>query len=235
MNIPQYLAIFFAFTIDFGGAFAESDEKVREREKRFLAFPINSATGVLVAIAVPLIIPHRNVFVSYNFEANYNMPTTATDLIPGPLDRLEIIDRSFGASADIKESDREIKEHTPTTTEGSTTTPKMTKTPQKRSTNDSLFSRKKIYRMLESKLQCHGHRGRACLLRAICEEAENPINEHNGVLGDVIHIILTPSTSIREDLHPEYYKAEDLGRSGDCSKYKKYCPECILDYISKII
>uniref|UniRef100_A0A1B0DJ05 Endonuclease/exonuclease/phosphatase domain-containing protein n=1 Tax=Phlebotomus papatasi TaxID=29031 RepID=A0A1B0DJ05_PHLPP len=58
----------------------------------------------------------------------------------------------------------------------------------------------------------HGHRGRACLLRAICEEAENPINEHNGVLGDVIHIILTPSTSIREDLHPEYYKAEDLGR-----------------------
>lgn len=105
-----------------------------------------------MAIAVPLIIPHRNVFVSYNFEANYNMPTTATDLIPGPLDRLEIIDRSFGASADINKSDGEIKERIPTTTEESTT-PKITKTCQKRSTNDSLFSRKKIYRMLESKLQ----------------------------------------------------------------------------------
>uniref|UniRef100_A0A1B0D6N7 Uncharacterized protein n=1 Tax=Phlebotomus papatasi TaxID=29031 RepID=A0A1B0D6N7_PHLPP len=81
----------------------------------------------------------------------------------------------------------------------------------------------------------YGHPGKPCLLRAICDEAADPINEDNGVLGDVIHIILTPSTSVREDLNPEYYKAEELGHSGDCSKYKKYCHQSLIDLISKVV
>uniref|UniRef100_A0A1B0CF02 Secreted protein n=1 Tax=Lutzomyia longipalpis TaxID=7200 RepID=A0A1B0CF02_LUTLO len=94
-NIPLFLTILISL-LDLRVSGNKSDGEKHEREKRFLAFPINSATGVLVALAIPLIIPNRNVFVSYNFEANYNMPTMASDLIPGPLDRLEIIDRSFG-------------------------------------------------------------------------------------------------------------------------------------------
>uniref|UniRef100_A0A1A9WF33 Uncharacterized protein n=1 Tax=Glossina brevipalpis TaxID=37001 RepID=A0A1A9WF33_9MUSC len=39
-----------------------------------LFYPSNSAYGLFAAIAVPLDLPHRNVFVSYNFEANYNLP-----------------------------------------------------------------------------------------------------------------------------------------------------------------
>ncbi|GAB0088582.1 hypothetical protein DMENIID0001_030390 [Sergentomyia squamirostris] len=214
MKISNFLTILFVFTIISFTSSAKLDKDVtKEREKRWLAFPLNSATGVLVALAIPLIIPHRNVFVSYNFEANYNMPTVASDLIPGPLDRLEIIDRSMGDK---------ISEYQPISSK------------QSRSLKEPLFSRKKIYNVLESKLRCHGHRGRACLLRAICEEAEDPIHDHNGVIGDIIHIILTPSSSVQEDLHPEYYKAEELGRSGDCTKYKKYCPQCIHDYISKV-
>ncbi|XP_059621788.1 uncharacterized protein LOC132265227 [Phlebotomus argentipes] len=194
MDFTQFLA---ALAVLSGVVLSESAAKVPGREKRWLAFPYNSATGVLVAIAVPLIIPHRNVFVSYNFEANYNMPTVASDLIPGPLDRLEIIERSL------------------------------------RSPSEALFSRKKVYKALESKLRWSGVRGRACLLRAICEEALEPICEHNGLIGDIIHIILTPSTSAREDLHAEFYRAEELGQSGDCSKYKRFCSHSILDYISK--
>lgn len=72
-------------------------EKPLKRQKR-LAYPRNSCTGVLVAIAIPLGLENRNVFVSWNFEANYNMPTTAQELIPGPLTRLELVDRrSMGA------------------------------------------------------------------------------------------------------------------------------------------
>lgn len=33
-----------------------------------------SSQQVFAALAVPLELPHRNVFVSYNFEANYNSP-----------------------------------------------------------------------------------------------------------------------------------------------------------------
>lgn len=43
-------------------------------------------------MAIPLGLPHQNVFFSYNFEANYNMPTSATDIVPGPLDRLKLVD-----------------------------------------------------------------------------------------------------------------------------------------------
>lgn len=36
-----------------------------------------------------------------------------------------------------------------------------------------------------------GYNGHDCLLRAICEAAEIPLGLHNGVLGDLMHIILT--------------------------------------------
>lgn len=42
---------------------------------------------ILAAIAVPLN-DRKDVFLSYNFEANYNSPFTATDFVPGPLDRV---------------------------------------------------------------------------------------------------------------------------------------------------
>lgn len=51
-----------------------------------LLFPINAATGILVAIAVPITdLPYQNVFVSYNFESNYNMANIPADDIPGIL------------------------------------------------------------------------------------------------------------------------------------------------------
>lgn len=55
-----------------------------------LLFPVNAATGILVAIAVPVPLEDQNVFVSYNFEANYNMPNIPADSIPGPLIRVSL-------------------------------------------------------------------------------------------------------------------------------------------------
>lgn len=53
-----------------------------------ILFPVNAATGILVAIAIPVPLPDQSVFVSYNFEANYNMPNIPADSIPGPLIRV---------------------------------------------------------------------------------------------------------------------------------------------------
>lgn len=52
-----------------------------------LLYPVNAATGILVAIAIPVPLPSQSVFVSYNFEANYNMPNAAPDSFPGKIDR----------------------------------------------------------------------------------------------------------------------------------------------------
>jgi hypothetical protein len=48
---------------------------------------VNAATGILVAIAIPVPVPEQNVFVSYNFEGNYNMPNVPADSFPGKIDR----------------------------------------------------------------------------------------------------------------------------------------------------
>lgn len=85
---------------------------------------------ILVAISVPLKLPHRNLFMSYNFEANYNMPTTAHELIPGPLTRLDLVnkERSFKDGPSNRTNNEEVR-----------------KAPQ-------LISRLKIYKLIENKI-----------------------------------------------------------------------------------
>lgn len=61
------------------------------------------------------------------------------------------------------------------------------KTPKKR----SLLSRKFVYGMLENKMSTMGLNGRQCLLKTICEVAAIALGDHNGVLGDIVHIIFS--------------------------------------------
>lgn len=53
-----------------------------------LQYPYNACSGILVALAIPLVLDENNVFVSYNFEANFNMPNQANEGYPGPIIRL---------------------------------------------------------------------------------------------------------------------------------------------------
>jgi hypothetical protein len=62
----------------------DKEEHQHSVQKRGIFYPwllysLNAATGILVAIAIPLHeLDNRNVFVSYNFEANYNMPNVVS-------------------------------------------------------------------------------------------------------------------------------------------------------------
>ncbi|PSN41161.1 hypothetical protein C0J52_05210 [Blattella germanica] len=55
------------------------------------------------------------------------------------------------------------------------------------------LDRRRVYGMIEIMLERFGLSGRSCLLKAICEAAEIPLHlsEQNGLLGDLLHIILT--------------------------------------------
>lgn len=53
-------------------------------EKRAVTFPLGAVCGVLVAIAIPLDLQALDVFLSHNFEANYELPVEASDLTKGP-------------------------------------------------------------------------------------------------------------------------------------------------------
>ncbi|KAF2888019.1 hypothetical protein ILUMI_18154 [Ignelater luminosus] len=142
--------------------------------------------GLFLAIAVPLELPKTNVFVSYNFEANYNLPQNESTYEYPPI-----------------VSDRSLE-----------------------------ISRKRAYDALEYKINSHGYPGKECLLRAICEAAEYTL-ENNGVLGDILHILLAPSSSKSEDLSPEYENAENYGKlKKHCRKYVKNCSVSFLALIS---
>lgn len=54
------------------------------------------------------------------------------------------------------------------------------------------------------------------------------------MLGDILHIIFTPTTTLIEDGMKDYIQAEDIGRSEEgCDGYQKACPEDVLGFISK--
>ncbi|XP_039449132.1 uncharacterized protein LOC120428220 [Culex pipiens pallens] len=188
------------------------------RDKR-LVFTFNSATGVLCALSIPLIVPGRNIFVSYNFEMNYNMPTDSTDYTQGVLKRVDTpeINSVEGRGA--------------TAAGGNETGSEKGKTIRRSAT----FTRKKTYRTLEINLNRMGLNGKRCVLRAICEASDVPLNEFNGIVGDLLQIMLTPSHSADEQLPVEFYRAEEMGREHKCDKYRRHCPTSVLDVISVLL
>ncbi|XP_015609914.1 uncharacterized protein LOC107274866 [Cephus cinctus] len=93
------------------------------------------------------------------------------------------------------------------------------------------IDRTTIYQALENKYESSGFPGRECLLRSICETAESPVR-HNGILGDIMHVLFTPSSSMKEDdLSEDFFEAEFVGRNGSCSKYQPMCPVGLFDVI----
>ncbi|KAJ8688560.1 hypothetical protein QAD02_024355, partial [Eretmocerus hayati] len=52
------------------------------------------------------------------------------------------------------------------------------------------IDRTTVYDVIQNKFISAGLPGHECLLRSICEAAEHPLH-HNGVLGDLLHVIFT--------------------------------------------
>uniref|UniRef100_A0A182SG52 Uncharacterized protein n=1 Tax=Anopheles maculatus TaxID=74869 RepID=A0A182SG52_9DIPT len=125
-----------------------------DRHKRTLVFTSDSATGILIALSVPLLIPDRNIFLAYNFEANYGMPGKASDFTQGVLKKVDN-DQIEPEPADEAESER-----------------------GRRTVRDSMtrFTRKQVYRMIELNLIRYGYDGKKCILRMICELAGQPVH-----------------------------------------------------------
>ncbi|XP_069694334.1 uncharacterized protein [Periplaneta americana] len=97
------------------------------------------------------------------------------------------------------------------------------------------INRRRAYQFTEEKFNSYGLDGRECLLRTICETSESSIR-HNGLLGDILHIIFTPSSSADENLHPDFPLAEKRGKSGsDCRISYPKCPIALFDIIAPFI
>ncbi|XP_059490100.1 uncharacterized protein LOC132205184 [Neocloeon triangulifer] len=86
------------------------------------------------------------------------------------------------------------------------------------------ITRRRTYTTIITMLNRVGLDGRSCLLRAICEAAETPL-QHNGLFGDLLHVIFTPSSSNDEQLGADFAAAEQQGVDGDdCGTLYSQCP-----------
>ncbi|XP_023301277.2 uncharacterized protein LOC111683438 [Lucilia cuprina] len=218
-----------------------------------LFYPSNSAYGIIAAIAVPLDLPHRNVFISYNFEANYNLPETwnlppyaigveEEDLFEDAArynngkDCTNCTSSSAEETVEDVENEENMEENdidsTTTSYRNETETNSRRKRGRKRREIPSLLTRTHFYHILIDKFERSGFEGEPCLLRLICETNASELGEINGVLGNLIHIMFSPTTSKNENLPLAYYQAEVDGIHDQCHHYEEECSESILDLIS---
>uniref|UniRef100_A0A182NDV5 Uncharacterized protein n=1 Tax=Anopheles dirus TaxID=7168 RepID=A0A182NDV5_9DIPT len=83
-------------------------------------------------------------------------------------------------------------------------------------------SRRQFFDLLEQGMARWDRNGRACLLRAVCEVAETPL-KHNGLIGEIIDVIFTPTPS--DPLDPDYQQAQLYGQQGsNCTEIYPSCP-----------
>ncbi|XP_069694380.1 uncharacterized protein [Periplaneta americana] len=97
------------------------------------------------------------------------------------------------------------------------------------------LDRRRIYVMLENAFYRYGYDGRECLLKCICETSNTPLHNKTGLLGDLLRILFTPSSSLDEELSPAFQVAEERGRNHEaCDHAYPNCSIGLMD-ISTIL
>ncbi|KAH8404822.1 hypothetical protein KR222_004645 [Zaprionus bogoriensis] len=189
-------------------------DKVAWAQRRSMIYPELAPTPVtfLCAIGIPVEdLPFETVVSGYALRLQYFLPNNASQ-----------VTRIYFKPQPI--SDRRYRGHS-----------KM----QSKLNLASIY-RWIIYRGIEMILQKKGLPGHSCLLRVICEHASLPLTHESGLLGELLHIVLTPSSS-RDALgmskDQAYLSAERFGRrGGSCeAAYGHRCKRSALDMITVLL
>ncbi|XP_018575983.1 uncharacterized protein LOC108914620 [Anoplophora glabripennis] len=81
--------------------------------------------------------------------------------------------------------------------------------------------------------------GKACLLKTICEVSQIPFDEKSGILAEVLHAVLTPSSTedvSENDTDSEYHAAEKLGKEvANCNSVFPECGTNLLQQFTKLL
>ncbi|KAK7078827.1 hypothetical protein SK128_002626, partial [Halocaridina rubra] len=91
-----------------------------------------------------------------------------------------------------------------------------------------------VYHIMENNLSNLGMNGKACLLRAICEMFQMPLDQRYGIIGEVLELMLSASKAPHADIRlKEYVEAERIGKTtGECHQYIDHCSHSL--FISDI-
>lgn len=150
------------------------------REKRFLLFPQANPTRhqFVAGIGVPTDLDPESLVIGYVFKAQYFLPYNVSQLRPQRITRDVKTDtfkqqyESYNVDAAVV-GDVELN---------------VSKTS---SYNFEDEIRWMIYKTLEHILNTNKLNGKNCVLKAICESAQNPFTHESGIFGELFHIMFT--------------------------------------------
>ncbi|EDW19024.1 uncharacterized protein LOC6582863 [Drosophila mojavensis] len=184
-------------------------------------FPRGASIGLLAAVAIPLDLTYRNVYMAFNFESNYGLPSNNS--YNEWIDRWDLDEGFLGIGSDVTPIDGRTGDNL-----------------EKRSiAAPPRFTRHDFYRAIVNYLGQYGYNGSACLLRTICEVSAAPLDAHNGLLGSIFKILFMPTTSAAEQRlqHVDsLYAASERGtRNLNCADYVAGCAHSMLDMISVML
>ncbi|KAH8370802.1 hypothetical protein KR093_005033 [Drosophila rubida] len=95
-----------------------------------------------------------------------------------------------------------------------------------------------VYQSFESLAHRMQLNGRQCVLKSICESSAAPFDERNGLLGELLHILLTPSSSkdaLSEHTDNAYLQAEQFGHAGaSCDAVYPKCAKSLLEHFTDV-
>ncbi|XP_055633949.1 uncharacterized protein LOC129774255 [Toxorhynchites rutilus septentrionalis] len=234
LNMNLLTFILFALLATFASAESHQNHTGSDhsRQKRFLLFPRAApARHQLVAgFGIPVDVTLESITVGYVFKAVYLLPWNSSHWVPQFLRRDE--DLLFQQQQQQQRNFVELSNN------------QQYDTTYENNTREADRSRWTVYKMLEAIVNQKGYDGRNCLLRTICEAAEAKFSHTSGILGELLHILFTPSTTneVVEDLdHEKYRQAEKLviqhsprfGRS-ICSDVFAECPFSFLDVFTGV-
>ncbi|XP_017860735.1 PREDICTED: uncharacterized protein LOC108612368 [Drosophila arizonae] len=184
-------------------------------------FPRGASIGLLAAVAIPLDLTYRNVYMAFNFESNYGLPSNNS--YNEWIDRWDLDEGFLGIGSDVTPIDGRTGDNL-----------------EKRSiAAPPRFTRHDFYRAIVNYLGQYGYNGSACLLRTICEVSAAPLDAHNGLLGSIFKILFMPTTSAAEQrlqhVDSLYAASEHGTRNLNCADYVAGCAHSMLDMISVML
>lgn len=155
---------------------------------------------MVLGVGLPVDLEDYSVTIGYAIKILHYLPYNATQLKPSPIiyERLRrnIMDNSSseidpitGQKYEKYERDVvEIKDNSIALNDKSVVDELEE---ENQEDENEQFSRWFLYEKMEELVKHHGFEGRSCIMRMICESSQVNFTYKNGILGELMHILLT--------------------------------------------
>ncbi|XP_049280055.1 uncharacterized protein LOC125762234 [Anopheles funestus] len=249
LNPVKLLVLLSYFLAVFGTI---ENDQVKSRQRRFLIFPrANPQRLQLIGgFGIPADIQLESITMGYVIKSVYFLPWNSSHWIPPFLDRHEfetartphILRRRESSMAtplviapqklyELYDGQSDELDDEDLPSEFGTSSPQ---------------SRWTFYHILEQLFDQKGLNGRSCVLRAICEGSEASFTHTSGLIGELLHIAFTPSSTNDVQTEPHhilYGEAERIpglmsatkgGGASVCADMYAECKLSLLDSFSSV-